>query len=366
MEVFNSEFLLKLKKNYPLLITMAETMHEMMLLLNDSGELVYFNKQFSDFAGENELMPQTGVKPGVVFRCINAMSDAGCGRTALCRYCGAAAAINEAVLGKPAIEDCKVVSLNGRAFDLKVSAKTIPMFDSEYIMYCVKDTSAENRKSALEKIFFHDINNIVWGMNMMVDTLVSAYSEGDNESIKTTLPLLESSVANLTNEIKSNLLLSLAEKNELDPKPTNVNVKEMMTDVIRLFREITSDRGITFKADAEHACESFVTDEAILKRVVINMIKNAVEASSEGDVITAGCEKTYIGLRIHVRNPAVMPENIKASVFKRAQSTKGAGRGLGTYSMRLLTERYLQGRIYFTSEDGQGTVFYAEIPQMDV
>jgi signal transduction histidine kinase len=52
-----------------------------------------------------------------------------------------------------------------------------------------------------------------------------------------------------------------------------------------------------------------------------------------------------------------MPREVQLQLFKRSFTTKGTGRGLGTYSMKLLTERYLKGRIAFTSSETDGTTF---------
>jgi signal transduction histidine kinase len=52
-----------------------------------------------------------------------------------------------------------------------------------------------------------------------------------------------------------------------------------------------------------------------------------------------------------------MPRDVQLQVFQRFFSTKGAGRGLGTYSIRLLTERYLKGNVSFTSSPEEGTTF---------
>jgi PAS domain-containing protein len=41
----------------------------------------------------------------------------------------------------------------------------------------------------------------------------------------------------------------------------------------------------------------------------------------------------------------------------------GRGRGLGTYSMRLLSQRYLKGDVTFTSSDEKETTFRASYPQ---
>ncbi|MBM3132840.1 MAG: ATP-binding protein, partial [Chloroflexi bacterium] len=68
------------------------------------------------------------------------------------------------------------------------------------------------------------------------------------------------------------------------------------------------------------------------------------------------------GVRFWVHNPTFMPREAQLQVFNRSFSTKGQGRGLGTYSMKLLTERYLKGKIGFDSSETGGTTFWAWYP----
>jgi signal transduction histidine kinase len=60
-----------------------------------------------------------------------------------------------------------------------------------------------------------------------------------------------------------------------------------------------------------------------------------------------------------------MPESVRLQVFKRSFSTKGSDRGLGTYSIKLLTENYLGGEVGFASEEGNGTTFWVKLPALD-
>ncbi len=64
-----------------------------------------------------------------------------------------------------------------------------------------------------------------------------------------------------------------------------------------------------------------------------------------------------------VHNDGVMPRDVQLQVFQRSFSTKGPGRGLGTYSIKLLTERYLHGRASFTSTPETGTTFSVTYPR---
>jgi sensor histidine kinase regulating citrate/malate metabolism len=92
------------------------------------------------------------------------------------------------------------------------------------------------------------------------------------------------------------------------------------------------------------------------------MVKNGLEASAEGDCITIHCQTEGDEIVFRVHSPAYMPEEVQAKVFHRSFSTKGAGRGLGTYSMKLLTEGYLRGKIGFTSTPQEGTTFIGCYP----
>lgn len=57
-----------------------------------------------------------------------------------------------------------------------------------------------------------------------------------------------------------------------------------------------------------------------------------------------------------------MPQSVKDQIFNRSFSTKGAGRGVGTYSIKLLGERYLSGKVSFTSTPDEGTTFSIKLP----
>ena len=53
---------------------------------------------------------------------------------------------------------------------------------------------------------------------------------------------------------------------------------------------------------------------------------------------------------------------VQLQIFSRSFSTKGPDRGLGTYRMCLLSERYLYGRVWFESKPNQDATSYAQFP----
>jgi sensor histidine kinase regulating citrate/malate metabolism len=93
------------------------------------------------------------------------------------------------------------------------------------------------------------------------------------------------------------------------------------------------------------------------------MLKNALEATSEEENVTLGARRDSDQVEFWVNNPAFMPRDVQLQVFKRSFSTKGPGRGIGTYSIRLLVSRYLRGSVDFESSQAQGTTFRVRLPR---
>ena len=122
----------------------------------------------------------------------------------------------------------------------------------------------------------------------------------------------------------------------------------------------TGDRHVVV-APSETSAQ-FHTDPTLLLRILGNMVKNALEASRDGAVVTIshGTKPGHVWFAVH--NPGFIPEEIQSRIFTRSFSTKGAGRGLGTYGMRLLAERFLAGRVEFRSDPVDGTTFRVILP----
>ncbi len=102
--------------------------------------------------------------------------------------------------------------------------------------------------------------------------------------------------------------------------------------------------------------------QALLFRVVGNMTKNALEACSADGTVTLGCHGGD-GVCFWVHNPGEIPHDIQLQIFNRSFSTKGQGRGIGTYSIKLLGEKYLGGTVSFTSNPESGTTFRIVVPR---
>ena len=138
--------------------------------------------------------------------------------------------------------------------------------------------------------------------------------------------------------------------------PGEVPVLEVLERVRAICVGLPAARGRTLVI-GESVGARVVTDPTILKRILVNLAKNALEAIGVGATVTIWAERAGEEVMFAVRNPGTLPEEVRHQLFHRSFSTKGDGRGIGTYSVKLLGERYLRGRVEFRSGDAEGTVF---------
>jgi two-component system phosphate regulon response regulator PhoB len=100
--------------------------------------------------------------------------------------------------------------------------------------------------------------------------------------------------------------------------------------------------------------------------VLVNMLKNALEASEPGGTVAmwlewAGNTPTFI-----VHNAGVIPEDRRPWIFEKSPFTRGPHpRGIGTHSIKLYGERYLRGKVSFTTDEQTGTHFFFSLPAQD-
>jgi signal transduction histidine kinase len=178
------------------------------------------------------------------------------------------------------------------------------------------------------------------------------------------LDTLERSARSLLDEIVAQRQLTSAEAGELELEMRHVDSVALLGEIAEAMRyhDVGVDRRVEVSPDSERF--SFETDPTLIRRAIVNLVKNGLEAIKAGEAVTLGARMAEKGdgVVFEVHNPGVIPRDVLLQLFRRSFSTKGAGRGLGTYSVRLLVEEYLHGSVTVTSTRSTGTVFRLEVP----
>ncbi|OIR00140.1 alkaline phosphatase synthesis sensor protein PhoR [mine drainage metagenome] len=347
--------------------TIINALPEVVAILNRERQIVFGNEALLKFLGIVDKETLLGLRPGEAVKCINStLNDGGCGTSKNCKYCGAVNAIMESQMTMQKVtKECRITSKKDdktEFLDLRVTSSPFMFKGTYYSILSIDDISDAKRRKMLEKIFFHDVINIAGGLKGITDILVatSNNNNGNEEYIK----LVNKMGGELLEEIMSQRALSYAEKGELQPEVTNISSVQLLKETVYYLSHHSNSQSKNIFIDESAEPVIILTAEVLLKRVLINMLKNALDASKKGEDVCLNCKKDgddFVIFTVH--NNAYMPDNVQAQIFQRSFSTKGEGHGLGTYSMKLLTERYLNGKVGFTSSPEKGTEFFVRIPR---
>lgn len=339
-------------------------------VLNEHRQIVFANRSLVGFLqkiDQNELL---GLRPGEAMNCINAtLNPGGCGTAPNCRYCGAVNAILESQKSQEKIiKECRIttqVDDDIDFLDLKVTASPFQYKNKTYTILAIEDISNLKRRQILERVFFHDILNLAGSIKGFADVLLSSSAkatENHSDDVFEYVDIMGKLSNELIEEIISQRTLVSAETGEL-------KVSLGLISSLTILKQTTSYLSINgFSQHKEMVIHPesedihFESDATLLKRVLLNMLKNALEASFIDQVVTLKSVKVKGAIQFSVHNPSVMTDEVKAQVFQRSFSTKGTDRGIGTYSIKLLTERYLLGSVRLESTPEHGTTFFVELP----
>jgi signal transduction histidine kinase len=332
-------------------------------IINENRQIIFANNDFLELLGLKSLETILGKRPGEVVSCINAeKGPSGCGTSEACRYCGAVNAILESQrTNNKTTREARITSgVEGtlRSWDLKITSAPIRLNGEKLYALTLQDISSEKKLLAIERLFFHDLLNTAGGLNGLLTVLkLGAEPDEINELIDKS----EAASQIILEEIMSYRQLRAAETGDIIVRLEKVNTLEFIESAVSRisFHEVGQNKKVIISRDSANI--EFETDRLLLQRVIINLLKNALEATDVNGEVTVKVTEKKKSLEFSVHNKGTIPDDIKLQIFQRSFSTKGRNRGLGTYSVRLMAENYLKGKVSFISDEAEGTIFKVEV-----
>jgi signal transduction histidine kinase len=345
---------------HPVVEALLAAVDAALLVLNEERQVVAFNSRVAALTSPDIL----GLRPGEAFGCVNAQTIAGCGAVPACQWCGTLGAfLASHERGHAAEAETSMRRVSGGVLELNVRATPVLVEGTGFTVVSLRDISAEKHRETLEQIFFHDVLNTITGLRGWAELLKA--SRGAHPEAADRIHRLSGSIER---EIRDHRAIVMAERGTLVAHAERVSVGRVMGELEGVFASQFASRGRHLQLSADGEVE-FDSDPALLLRVLVNMVQNALEASAQGGTVRVRLERLSPAdagggaLRFSVWNEAVMPREVQERVFARSFSTKARqGRGLGTYSMKLLGEQALGGRVGFASDAGAGTLFFLDLP----
>jgi HD-like signal output (HDOD) protein/nitrogen-specific signal transduction histidine kinase len=226
--------------------------------------------------------------------------------------------------------------------------------------------------TALTRRIAHEINNPLGIIKNFLQIIASKL--GDNNGVQKEIQIIREEIDRITRILPE---LSDAEKAKVRVK-TPVNLNTVISSIAKMIGSAAgAQREINFHLQLEPDLPKTIIDEDGMKQILINLLKNAVEAMDQGGNVYIETSITMTGkgniageqesdrrkIRIMIRDdgPGIAPA-VQAKLFEPCVSTKGKGHsGLGL-SVVYQIMRDQGGNVTCDSTPGKGTTFILTLP----
>jgi C4-dicarboxylate-specific signal transduction histidine kinase len=154
-----------------------------------------------------------------------------------------------------------------------------------------------------------------------------------------------------------------------EPLPTEFSVHELIEEVLRFVEVETRRHQIRIDYQCDIPALKIVADRILIEQVLVNLIRNGVEAMSDAPVnrrqltiLTTQCDDGDISISVQDQGRGVDANSIER-LFEPFYTTKPEGLGLGLAISRSIIESH-QGKMWAQSGDTSGITFYIRLPQL--
>ena len=145
--------------------------------------------------------------------------------------------------------------------------------------------------------------------------------------------------------------------------PVEIFLNDLVLETVELARQAATARGVELRLALAPQLPPLSADYNKLKQVILNLITNAVQASSEGDrvkVSTHMADRWNMALDVADAGCGIEKKD-REKIFLPFYSTKSEGTGLGLPIVKKIVEAH-GGDLHFYSNKGKGVTFRVQLP----
>ena len=206
----------------------------------------------------------------------------------------------------------------------------------------------------LIRVLTHEIMNTVSPIASLSDYLSKSIEEDDycKEDIRTGLDTISDSSRNLIKFVETYRQLSGVAK----PVRRAIELQELMDKVISLDSEYAASCGATCLYRPEEDDLMIYADEGQISQILINLIKNALQAGARHIDISARMGEEDETIILVANDGEAIPVSAQEQIFVPFYTTKQEGSGIGLSLARQIMRQH-NGTIDLVRSDTERTVF---------
>src|SRR5277367_362830 len=183
------------------------------------------------------------------------------------------------------------------------------------------------------------------------------------------LKILHEETSRLIKIVEDLFTLTRADSGQYPLTLQDVYLEEIVTDCAQSARTLARENNIDLDVDASAEC-LVRGDPALLRRMILNLLDNAIKYTGEGGRVDISCRTTQTACEVHIidTGPGIPPE-LHSRIFERffradparSRSGREGGAGLGL-SISLWIAQAHHGRLELVRSDATGSHFAVHLP----
>ena len=207
----------------------------------------------------------------------------------------------------------------------------------------------------------HEIRNPLGALFLHIDLLEEEWRDPSPESptvMAQAFREIRTALTRLDELVQDYLSLVRVGSIELDVQDMGAAVQAWAAEM----HSRAVQQGVTVQVEGHTSVGSLAFHPSTLRRAVLNVVQNAIEAMPEGGTLRLECVRTATEVHLRIRDSGVgMPAEQIPRIFEPLYTTKPGGTGLGLYIVREILIAH-GGWVIVDSVEGQGTTFTLTFP----
>jgi heavy metal sensor kinase len=184
------------------------------------------------------------------------------------------------------------------------------------------------------------------------------------------LKILHEETSRLIKIVEDLFTLTRADSGQYPLSLQNVYLEEIVADCAHSVRTLAREKNIDLRVDASSECP-LNADPALLRRMILNLLDNAIKYTAEGGRVEIACRVTPEALEVRVTDTGPgIPQELHSRIFERffrvdparSRSGREGGAGLGL-SIALWIAQAHNGRLELVRSDAAGSHFAVYLPR---
>jgi len=183
------------------------------------------------------------------------------------------------------------------------------------------------------------------------------------------LVILHEQTSRLIKIVEDLFTLTRADSGQYPLSPEDVYLEEVVAECAHSAKTLAREKNIELTVDASAEC-LVRGDPALLRRMILNLLDNAIKYTGEGGRVDISCRTTQTACEVHIidTGPGIPPE-LHSRIFERffradparSRSGREGGAGLGL-SISLWIAQAHHGRLELVRSDATGSHFAVHLP----